>query len=154
MNIWKATLDDTELLLKLRIDYLLDDGKSPTPSEVELIKNKFREYLYKWLVNDGFFAFVAEKNNAPCSTAFLSIVERPPRNAAASYLVGTVYNVYTYPQHRRKGIATMVMTALLHEAKMLNVASIDLLATDAGKPLYKKLGFQEINDYTSMRLKL
>jgi len=64
-----------------------------------------------------------------------------------------VYNVYTYPNHRRKGIATKVMHALLSEAKQRDVASVDLLSTDDGKHLYEKLGF-ELPSYTFMRVKL
>ncbi|NLM62500.1 MAG: GNAT family N-acetyltransferase [Clostridiales bacterium] len=53
-----------------------------------------------------------------------------------------MYNVYTNPEYRRRGIATQVMTALLQEAEKLNVAVIDLLSTDDGKSLYEKLGFK------------
>ena len=151
MVIRKATLDDLELLVKLRIDYLLEENKVQSLNDLENIKIKCREYFTKWLENNGFVAFIAEKDNEVYSTAFLSIVERPPRKATSSYLVGTVYNVFTYPQYRNKGIATKVMTELIEEAKLLNVASIDLLATDAGKSLYAKMGFQEITNYTSMR---
>jgi len=64
-----------------------------------------------------------------------------------------VYNVYTNPEYRRRGIATQVMTALLQEAEKLNVAVIDLLSTDDGKSLYEKLGFK-VQKYTPMKLRL
>jgi GNAT superfamily N-acetyltransferase len=79
----------------------------------------------------------------------MSIVERPPIIAFSSYLVGTVYNVFTYPQYRGKGIATKVMTELLSEAKLLGVAAVDLMSTEEGKQLYANLGFR-VSNYTSM----
>ncbi|MCL2813821.1 MAG: GNAT family N-acetyltransferase [Oscillospiraceae bacterium] len=154
MQIRKTTLDDMDLLIKLRMDFLFEDDKAQSWHDLENIKIKLREYFGKWIPNDGFVAFIAEEANEVYSTAFLSIVERPPRKADSSYLVGTVYNVFTYPEYRKKGIATKVMSALLEEAKLLNVAYIDLLATDAGKPLYEKIGFEQILNYTSMRFKI
>ena len=151
MKIRKATIDDMEPLIKLRIDYLLEENKLKNINDLESLKLKLHEYFNKQLPNNGFVAFFAEENNKIYSTAFLSIVERPPRKATSSYLVGTVYNVFTYPIYRKKGIATKVMSALLEEAKSLNVASIDLLATDAGQSLYERMGFQQITNYTSMR---
>ena len=150
MQIRKATIDDMELLIRLRLDFLLDENKEL--HDIETVKKKNREYFAKWIPNGGFIAFTAEDAGEICSTAFLSIVERPPRNANTSYLVGTVYNVYTYPPYRNNGSATKVMAALLDEAKLLGVASVDLLATDDGKPLYEKLGFK-IPNYTTMRIK-
>jgi GNAT superfamily N-acetyltransferase len=154
MQIRKLTLDDMDLLLKMRVDYLLEESKVQSLHDIESVQSKLYDYFSKWIRNNGFVAFVAEDMDEVLSTAFISIVERPPRNAASSYLCGTIYNVFTYPKHRNKGIATKVLSALLEEAEQLNVAYIDLLSTDAGKSLYEKIGFQQILDYTSMRLNL
>ena len=45
------------------------------------------------------------------------------------------------------------MGALLSDAESLGVASVDLLATEDGKPLYEKLGFT-VPAYTPMRIRL
>jgi len=153
MQIRHATTDDIDLLIKLRIDYLLEENKLHELNDIDVIKGKLREYFEKWIPLKGITAYIAEDNGNACSTAFLSIVERPPRTADTSYYVGTVYNVFTYPQYRRKGIATKVMGALLADAESLGVASVDLLATEDGKPLYEKLGFT-VPAYTPMRIKL
>ena len=153
MQIRKANVGDIDLLVTLRIDYLREEKKVQDLCDVEEIKGKTRSYFEKWLPNESCIAFIAEDEGHVCSVAFLSIVERPPRTADSSYLVGTVYNMFTYPRYRRKGIATMVMQKLLEDAKALGVASVDLLATEDGKILYDKLGFQVAN-YTAMRIKI
>ena len=154
MIIRKATLDDMELLIKLRIDYLLDESKVKSLDDIDKIKSDLYDYFNKWIPNKGCIAFFAEENDEVLSTAFLSIVERPPRKATSSNLVGTVYNVFTYPMYRKQGIATKIMLKLIEEAKSLNVASLDLLATASGKSLYERLGFSQIDNYTSMRMKI
>ena len=154
MDIRKATLDDMDLLIKLRIDYLLEEHKEQGLNNRKDIEIKLRDYFCKLIPLNGFIAFFAEENNMVCSTAFLSVVERPPMRATTSNLCGTIYNVYTYPAYRDKGIATKLMAALVAEAKLLNVSYLDLLATNAGTSLYKRAGFEEITKYTPMRMKI
>ena len=148
MKVRKTVKEDIDLLIKIRMDYLFAEKGVSSPEEMDDIKKKLEEYFTKHL-NKGFIAIIAEDENEVLATAFMSIVERPPLIAFSSYLVGTVYNVFTYPQYRGKGIATKVMTELLSEAKLLGVAAADLMATEKGKPLYEKLGFGASN-YTSM----
>lgn len=152
MIIRKTSLADIDLLIELRIAYLLDQNTKDSLGDFESLADKLRMYFVKAITNGEFIAVIAEGENEVYSTAYLSLVERPPRTAESSYLVGTVYNVYTYPQYRNKGLATKVMTTLLQEAKLMNVASVDLLASNDGKPLYEKLGFH-IPKHTYMRMK-
>lgn len=152
MIIRKATIDDTELLVKLRVDFLLDEGKIYAPKDIEALGLKLYDYFTRHIPDSTFVAFIAEDAGKAVATTFLSVVERPPRTATASNLVGTVYNVYTYPDYRKRGIATELMKATMEAAKQLGVSYVDLLATDAGRPLYEKLGFEKITKYTAMRI--
>jgi len=153
MHIRRATVEDVDLLIRLRVDYLLDENKVHCFDDLGRFTDMLRDYFNKWIPLDGFIALLAEDKGSTLSTAFLSIAERPPRSAGTTNLVGTVYNVYTYPQYRRKGIATEVMLALLKYAELQNVSSVDLLATEDGKPLYERIGFS-VPAYTAMRITL
>ncbi|MCL2518079.1 MAG: GNAT family N-acetyltransferase [Oscillospiraceae bacterium] len=153
MNIRKLTIDDLDLLIKLRIDFLLDEKIEFTSQEIEDIKIKCKEYFISAFNTNNFIAFVAEIDGEAISTAFMSFSERPPRKAFLPYRYGTIYNVLTYEPHRRKGIATKVLIALLGEAKAMGISIVDLLATEDGKKLYEKLDFWSIN-YTPMRTEL
>jgi len=153
MKIRKAGLDDIDILVKLRMDFLSED-KNLTREECADITQRLEIYLKKYMPTDGFAAFIAEDNGHILSTAFLSIAERPPRAAFSSSLTGTVYNVFTYPEFRKQGIATKVMTALLEEAEKLDIVYIDLLSTNDGKYLYEKLGFSISTKYAFMKKEL
>ena len=153
MIIKRAGTEDIELLIKLRLDFLAEEKGFVSSEEQDAIAKKFETYSYKHLADGDFIAWIAfDDFGQVLSTAFLSIVERPPRAAFSSYLVGTVYNVFTYPACRRKGIATKVMSALIEEAKALHVASVDLLAANDGKPLYENLGFNISSKYVYMKI--
>ena len=148
MKVRKTVKEDIDLLIKIHMEYLFSEKGVSSSEEVQDIRTKLEEYFTEHL-NKGFIAIIAENENEVLATTFMSIVERPPLIAFSSYLVGTVYNVFTYPQHRGKGIATKVMTELLSQAKLLGVAAADLMATKKGKPLYENLGFR-VSNYTSM----
>ena len=153
MNIRKAVIDDIDLLIKLRVDFFSDAKGAMSREEQEDIENQLKIYLQKRIPSGDFVAFIAEDSGDVLSTAFLAIVERPPTTAFSSNLTGTVYNVFTYPEFRRKGYAEKIMSALLDEAKELNLYSVNLLATPDGKNLYEKLGFAPVN-HTYMNKKI
>ena len=150
MQIRKLSLDDLELLVRLRIDFLLEEGIVFADAQLADVRQNCREFFTTTIQANTFVAYVAPKDGAVLSTAFLTLSNRPPRKAYQSFCVGTVYNVLTYPQYRRQGLATKVLTALLQEAKALGVSSVDLLATKDGKELYNKLHFRAI-ELTPMR---
>ena len=83
----------------------------------------------------------------------MAISEWPANRVFLNGKIGTLLNVYTYPEYRKNGIGTNVVKIIIEEAKKLNVAIIELLATKDGKNIYKKIGFIETED-KSMRLKL
>lgn len=62
-----------------------------------------------------------------------------------------VLNVYTEPSHRRKGLARLVMQAIIAWCREQGFRSLFLHASEEGRPLYEKLGFGPTSE---MRLTL
>jgi GNAT superfamily N-acetyltransferase len=62
-----------------------------------------------------------------------------------------VYNVYTEHAHRRRGIAWRLMEALHAWCRANGIEVVALHASDDGRPLYEKMGYQAANE---MRLQL
>lgn len=152
MNIRKATIEDMDILIKLRLDYLSADMGSLAPADEAAIRSQLATYYTKHINND-FIAVLAELNGIVVSTAFLVISEKPANPTFITGKTGTILNVLTYPEYRRMGIATKLVYRIIDEAKQQGVSSIDLSATEDGKPLYEKLGFIE-SKYPYMKLRL
>ena len=153
MILRKATFDDVELLIRLRIDYLIEDKGKLSHKEETAIKKQLRTYFAKRISDNTFIGIIAETDNDIVSTAYLAISEKPANPAFITGITGTLQNVLTYPKHRRKGIATEVINRVIHEAKEAGVSHIELSATSDGKYLYEKMGFKE-SSYTTMGMKL
>lgn len=153
MNIRKASIIDIDILIKLRLDFLVAVDNL-TADEEPLIRSQLTTYYTKHINND-FVAILAETVDNVVSAAFLVISERPASRALISGKTGTLINVLTYPKYRRNGFATKVICQIIDEAKQLGVSWIDLSATQEGKPLYEKLGFIELKSKSNqMKLQL
>jgi GNAT superfamily N-acetyltransferase len=61
-----------------------------------------------------------------------------------------ILNVYTEPEFRKRGIARQIMLAILKWSQQQGLGDVNLHASQEGRPLYQKLGFEATNE---MRLK-
>lgn len=153
MRLRKADTNDVNLLIKLRLDYLNADGRTPSEEEKEKIKKHLQEYFLTKLISNECICVLAEIENYVVGTAWMTISERPASPVFITGKIGTIINVLTYPKFRRRGIAKNILNALIQEAKNQDISLIELTSTKDGEFLYNSLGFEKI-DRTFMRLKL
>ena len=68
-----------------------------------------------------------------------------------SGLKAYIMNMYTDPDHRRRGIAYKTLDMLVSDAREQGVTAISLEATDMGRPLYEKYGFVRMDHEMELR---
>lgn len=139
----KATVQDISTLTELRIAYLQEDLGQIADADSELISSSLPSYYEKYL-NKDLIVYVARDEMDIVSCAFLLIVEKPMSPSFITGKTGTVLNVYTKPDYRKKGYANKLMTMMLEDAKAEGVSIIELKATEDGYPLYKSVGFEDV----------
>lgn len=150
-----ANHDDFDKLIRVRFDYFTADNYELTDEMRKRINTQLAEYYEKHLNNDFFAALVEDDDGKLAATAFLVISDMPANTLCPTGRYGKVLNVLTYEQYRRKGYATAAMKMLIEEAKRQNLSYMELSASEMGKGVYKKLGFQETgNRYLPMKLVL
>lgn len=140
---------DIDKLVKLRFDYISTEIDLSTEDKSKL-EPKLREYFKEYVTQENFTAYVMEIDGKIVSAAFLIIDERPPGLNNPNGRYGTIMNVFTYPKHRRMGYAASLMNSLIVDAGNIFVSVLDLYSTKAGKRLYEKIGFKEV-EYSAMR---
>jgi GNAT superfamily N-acetyltransferase len=151
MTIRKAGVNDIEQLITMRILYLQEDYKGLTSEQIFTLKEQLPEYFCKHINND-MIAYVAEDDSKIISTVFLIINEKPGNPNFITGKTGTIMNVYTKPEFRKKGIAGKLLELVIQDAKGLNLSFLELKATQKGLTLYKKIGFIENHSkYTPMK---
>ena len=62
-----------------------------------------------------------------------------------------IVNMFTEPEHRRRGLGRLLMEAMIAWCRQEGYAIVFLHASNAGRPLYEELGFRATNE---MRLRL
>ncbi len=152
MNIRKATINDIDELVKMRIEFLIAEHGSFTDEQIESLQKQLPLYFEKHIGND-FYAFLGEIDGCIVSSAFLIISEKPASISYVSGKIATLSNVYTKPDYRRRGISKNILELMIEETKKLDVSYIELKATKDGYRLYEKLGFEEqASKYPAMKL--
>ena len=150
----KVTTQDINILTELRIAYLQEDLGQIADADLELISSSLPSYYTKHL-NKDLMAYVARDERDIVSCAFLLIVEKPMSPSFITGKTGTVLNVYTKPEYRKKGNAKNLMTMMLEDAKTEGVSIIELKATEDGYSLYKSVGFEDVvAKYHNMKILL
>ena len=142
MNVDKAGLNDTNALVQLRLDFLTEDNGNLDERDIAAIQENLPGYFLDHLDRD-LFIYVMRDGQTIVSCAFLLIVEKPMSPAFINGKTGIVLNVYTLPSARRKGYAKAIMNTLLAEAEEMELAVVELKATEAGYPLYRSVGFTD-----------
>lgn len=150
----KADINDLDSLVKLRIEYLIEDYGDISENQLTQISEKLPDYYLRHL-NKDFFAYVCREEEKIISCCFLYITEKPSNPAFINGKTGTVLNVYTKPEYRKKGIAGKLIRLLISDSEKMGLDFVELKATDAGYNLYKSIGFEDvISKYHNMKILL
>lgn len=153
VEIENATLADVPELIELRLKYLVDDFGELAEEQRREIPRELEPYL-RFHMGRDLMVFVAREERIACC-AWLLLVDKPPSPRFPRGRTGVLFNVYTRPEHRRKGLAREVMRELLDDARARELDVVELHATDDGYPLYRSLGFEDDSTtHRAMRLML
>ena len=125
MIIRKATADDAKLLSEVRKLQLIDEGIDPNCD----IDSELSAFFKKWLESKDFIQLIAEEDGKLLSTAAVIYYDLPPSFTNKIGVRGYVTNVYTAPEHRRKGLSKLLLTKLLDDARSRGIKKLWLGAS-------------------------
>lgn len=140
-----ATVQDAKVLAHHRSAMFQDMGLLPD-GVAEQLRAASVGFFRAALAGDRWFGWVASIGDSNVGGAVLHLNTMPPRNGPAGAFIpsrpqGLIMNVYVEPEHRRGGIAALLMNTVLDFARLKGAASVTLHASQKGKALYEKMGF-------------
>ena len=142
MEINNANTNDINILVNLRIEYLLSDYKVIEENKLNVIRNNLPTYFMEHL-NKDLFAYVCRKNDEIIGCIFLYVSYKPSNPSFINGRTGTVMNAYVKEGYRKQGIGKKLVESIINKGKELDLDYIDLQATEDGYNLYKNTGFVE-----------
>jgi GNAT superfamily N-acetyltransferase len=142
--------DDVDALLELRIAFLTEAAGAR--SEDAELRRAIRDYFAAAFAAGTFVAYVAQMHGKVIAASGMVIHPHPPSPANRSGKSAYIMNMYTVPEHRRRGIATALLELLLDHARREGCGVAVLHAMPNARALYAKAGFVPAD--TEMRLNL
>jgi GNAT superfamily N-acetyltransferase len=139
-RIREATLDDMDVLVHHRLAMFTDMRRD---FDAPLIDRMFRDWLGPMMASGEYHSWLCETPPGEVvAGAGLSLIKWPPGpSPIASDRVAFVYNVYTEPAHRRRGLARRLMETLHAWCAHHGVGAIALNASDEAQHLYTSMGY-------------
>jgi GNAT superfamily N-acetyltransferase len=139
-RIRPATLDDIDTLVHHRIAMFTDMG---TSMDAESVAPAFREWVARLLAEGTYRGWVAETDSGEIvAGGGVTLLPWPPGPVSTGGRLAFVYNVYTEPPHRSRGLARRVMEAIHASCREDGILLAALNSSPEGQPLYESLGYQ------------
>jgi GNAT superfamily N-acetyltransferase len=138
-----ATLDDLDILVYQR-HRMFEDIKHRNATEHKFSDEKYRKWAASKLKNKSLIGFLAEgKNGDILGGGCLWLRDSQPSPSRDLRLKSPyLMSMYTRPRHRGKGIATAIVRASMDWCRKRGYRSMLLHASEAGRPVYSKLGWK------------
>ena len=142
----RAELNDMDELLRVRINFLYDAKNISAHDEEAAIRKANEEFLKEVLIDGSFMQWLAVEEGKIVATSSVSFYRLPPNRGLPTGKAAYIGNMYTYPEYRKKGIASKLLSLAVEEAKNYGCNKVLLNATDMGRPIYEKFGFTDSKD--------
>lgn len=141
-SIRPATLADDGVLVHQRLAMFEAMGR---PFDRPTLEAAFRAWLHEHLPRGTYRAWLVEAHGAHDHSVVagggLTIIPWPPGPGYAGDRLAFVYNLFTEPAHRQRGLARLVMHAIHAFCREEGIGSLALNASQSGQPLYESLGY-------------
>ena len=142
----RATIDDLELLVKTRIEVLRAANKLDKSVDMSEVMQQSSEYYSKALVNGSHTAYLVFDGEKFIGAGGVSYYRVMPTYHNQTGEKAYIMNMYTAPEYRRRGIAYKTLDLLVKDAINRGISDITLEATEMGKFLYEKYGFEKMTN--------
>ncbi|MFW9930070.1 MAG: GNAT family N-acetyltransferase [Candidatus Thorarchaeota archaeon] len=145
-SIRTASLKDTPDLVRLRRIMFISMGVQDKDS-LDKGDSAVTEYFQRTIPTKEFLAWVVENGKGNIiACGGLVIDQHPPGPRNFTGKVGYIMNLVVDEDYRNNGIATRIMNTILAYIKEKEISFVSLHATEMGRSIYEKFGFNSTNE--------
>jgi GNAT superfamily N-acetyltransferase len=146
----QADVTDAPTLARHRTAMFVEMGRLDA-ADFDLMAQGNEDYLLDAMPRGEFVAFVLEVGGEPVASGGVQLRTLLPRPSPdrvplTTLPQGIIMGIYTETHYRRRGAAQSIMRAIMAWAETEEIPSLVLHASDAGRPLYEKLGFKQTSE--------
>lgn len=148
-SIWKASIEDLDLLMKIRMETLDEVFYLEYPEDQKMadqLQAENRKYFQKHLVDNSMVFLIGTVNKKPAAAGAILFHEEMPSPDNMNGSCGYLMNIFTRKPYRKSGFGRKIVKELIEEARNRNVDKVYLETSDPGRPLYVSMGFEDYPD--------
>lgn len=149
MEYRQGTRNDLKIFLENRMEFASSLKKLP---DADGFRESTEKYLKEHIDRDDLLIFLALENKKIISSCMACIITTAPLPSRLSGKSAEVLNVYTLKEYRRQGHAAKLLNMLFTELQRRGVPKVVLEYTDDGFPLYRTMGFVDLDRQMVLRL--
>jgi GNAT superfamily N-acetyltransferase len=141
MYIREATPTDAGTLCELRIAMFRDMGPS-YEEHLDELEEVQRPWTADGLAGGTVSGLIAEEDGRAVGGIQIAWLQVPPSRVDRSGRTAYLYGLRVLPEYRRRGIALALLERAIELARERGVRIVTLQASDEGRAVYAKLGFE------------
>ncbi len=152
LKIRRAAVRDADVIAWQRARMFQDMG-DVSGNAFEILRTTARVRLEQWIDSGDYIGWLATPAGKPetvvggAGVQLQSILPRPVNaSTIGEGRQGTIVNVFTEPQWRRHGIASLLVKEIVNWSKDQRIERLLLHASDEGRSLYEQFGFVASNE--------
>jgi GNAT superfamily N-acetyltransferase len=139
-HVRRGTLADAAILARHRNDMFRDMG---VELNAATLAEEFTAWLQSTMPAGLYHAWVVETDEGEIvGGGGMTVIPWPPGPRYPCGRIGYVYNVYTEPSHRGRGLARRIMNTIHSFCAATGISSAALNASRLGLPLYESMGYR------------
>lgn len=113
----------------------------------------YKHKLNEDIPNGNCKAWIVKEGEHSIASGAISIASMVPLPTDSTYQVAYLHSVFTEEKYRKQGLAKLVTNKVLDYCKSKHINRVLLNASEAGRPVYEKIGFKFSDNTMSINLK-
>ena len=145
-TIRRATIDDAPIITHHRRAMFQDMGECDN-TKLDAMSASFKSWVTDRLASGEYCGWLTmNEQGTVIAGAGLWLLAWAPTPSDQSTHRGYIFNVYTQPDYRRRGLARRLMVTILDYCRENKMGVVALHASADGRALYESLGFKQTNE--------
>jgi ribosomal protein S18 acetylase RimI-like enzyme len=142
-----ATREDAAIVAMHRHKMFLGLGHADDDA-LKAVTAAFLPWVREAITRGTYLGYLATLGHQVAAGAGMMVMDWPPspRDPSPAPQRGYVFNAFTEPDHRRRGLCGQLVRMALEEAKMRGIAVVTLHTAPGTQALYESLGFRINNE--------
>jgi GNAT superfamily N-acetyltransferase len=144
-----ATVEDAEEIAAQRRSMFVEMGR-PDDAGMQAMIDAFVPWVRERLADGRYLGWLVEDGGQVVGGGGMLLMDFAPHWRDPQPLRAYLLNFYVLPDARGKGVAYGLLKTALAEARRRNIKVVTLHASQFGRPLYERNGFEASNEMMLM----